>query len=262
MTITILGAGAFGKALGHLLKKNHHQVKYYDPELFPDLTLSAATASAEAIVIAIPSASLSTFLATYPETLKSLPTILATKGLLDLTLFEDFAKLDLISGPMLAKEIIDNQLSAFTASSDFAANLFSSSLVRIDRSDDKLGILLCGSLKNIYAIGAGYYAENHNNQAIFIADAHHELASYLYHHGALPATSESYCGLADLILTCTSQNSRNFRCGSLLREGHSLPAVLGQLTTVEGLSALESLDATDYPLLSAIKTIVDARSHA
>ena len=51
MIISILGAGVFGKALGKILTDNHHEVKYYDPYVYPDIPLERATYQANAIAI-------------------------------------------------------------------------------------------------------------------------------------------------------------------------------------------------------------------
>ena len=53
MNIAMLGAGAFGKALGKILTDNGHAVKYYDPFLYPDVSIDQACFEAGAIVIAI-----------------------------------------------------------------------------------------------------------------------------------------------------------------------------------------------------------------
>ena len=53
MIISILGAGAFGRALGKILTDNNHEIKYYDPYLYPEVSLEQATYQANAIVIAI-----------------------------------------------------------------------------------------------------------------------------------------------------------------------------------------------------------------
>ena len=67
MIISILGAGAFGSALGKILTDNHHDIRYYDPFLYPEVSLEQATYQANAIIIAIPSANLPEFIENYPE---------------------------------------------------------------------------------------------------------------------------------------------------------------------------------------------------
>lgn len=253
MNIAMLGAGAFGKALGKILTDNGHEVKYYDPFLFPEITIDQVCYQAGAIVIAIPSNALPDFIANYPSYLKKIPTILATKGVMDAKLFEDFPQFSAISGPAFAQEIIDGKPAIFTASAPFAMGLFKNDQVEIELCDDLLGILLCGTLKNVYAIGAGYRSNSENSMASFIQHAHSETKNYLRNHGANPETAELSCGLGDLILTCTNDTSRNFSCGRMLFEGRFIEAIVEELVTVEGLNAIPLVDVDEtYPLLRQI----------
>ncbi|MBQ8157249.1 hypothetical protein IJ102_02595 [Candidatus Saccharibacteria bacterium] len=258
MKITILGAGAFGKAIDKILTDNHHETSFYDPLVFPEQSLEAAAHNSVAVVIAIPSHILPDFLLDYPARLKKLPTILTSKGLFDLDLFQDFPQFSVLSGPAFAEEILANKATTMTASSAFAMGIFQNQQISIELCHDALGILLCGALKNIYAIGAGYYSESEDNFANFLQNAHLETKQYLADHGAQADTAELSCGLGDLILTCTSQRSRNFLCGRLLREGRSLTEIQQELPTIEGLNALTRADYEPYPLLRSIRDLVQA----
>ena len=257
MKITILGAGAFGKALEKILTDNHHDIKFYDPLVMPETSLDAATFQADAIVIAIPSNILPSFLEEYPEHLKKVPTILTSKGLLNLDLFQDFTQFSVLSGPAFAVEIMEGKPATLTASNAFSMNLFQNSQVRIELCEDALGIVICGALKNIYAIGAGYHSDSEDSFAVFIQNAHIETKHYLAKHGADPETAELACGLGDLILTCTSRTSRNFTCGVRLREGKSREEIVDELHTVEGLSAAKYVDFEGYPLLKEINDLIN-----
>jgi glycerol-3-phosphate dehydrogenase (NAD(P)+) len=253
MNIAMLGAGAFGKALGKILNDNGHAVKYYDPFLYPDVSIDQACFEAGAIVIAIPSNALEDFLANYPDYLRKTPTILATKGVMNADLFASFPQFSAISGPAFASEIIEGKPATFTASAPFAMGLFKNDQIEIELCDDLLGILLCGTLKNIYAIGAGYHSNSENSMASFIQHAHSETKAYLHTHGANPETAELACGLGDLILTCTNDTSRNFTCGRMLYDGHSMDEIRDELKTVEGLNAIPLVDVDNkYPLLRQI----------
>lgn len=257
MKIAILGAGAFGRALGKILNDNHHETVYYDPNLLPEVSLEAATFGADAIVIAIPSNILPSFLASYPDNLKQVPTILTSKGLLNLDLFQDFTQFSVLSGPAFADEIMANKPTTMTASNAFSMNIFQNSQLRIELCEDALGIVICGALKNIYAIGAGYYSDSRDSFATFLQNAHLETQDYLRKHGANPDTADLACGLGDLILTCTSNASRNFTCGIRLREGKNHEEIINELKTVEGLTAIKQADLDGYPLLTEINRLVN-----
>ncbi len=236
---------------------NNHTVNYYDPFVYPDYTLEAATFNAEAIVVAVPSNVLPDMMLTYPNNLRSLPTIIATKGLRDLTVFKDFSLLSVISGPAFAQEILDGKSATLTASDPFVLNIFQNGQIFIELCDDVNGILMCGSLKNIYAIGAGFHSESENEVAALVAHAHNETERYLSDHGAQGSTANYACGLGDLILTCTSPTSRNFTCGQRLKKGEKLSKILEDLKTVEGVNALKEIDNIKrYPILAEIANLV------
>ncbi len=255
MNIAILGAGAFGQALGKILTDNQHTVKYYDPYVYPDVNLDAATFEADTIVIAVPSLAIEKLLQDYPERLKKVPTILATKGLLSAEPFADFTQFSVLSGPAFASEIVEGKPATLTSSSPVAMGIFHNDQITIELCEDINGILLCGALKNIYAIGAGYYSNSENMTAAFIQHAHAEMKNYLSDHDCDPATAELSCGLGDLILTCTNETSRNYRCGKMLAEGRSIDEIQDKLHTIEGLSALLSVKTEKYQLLRQIKQL-------
>ncbi len=261
MNIAIIGAGAYGQALAKILTDNQHTVKFYDPNIYPDVSLDAACYQAAAIIIAIPSIHLADFLNNYPERFHKIPTILASKGMTDVSAFADFAQFSVISGPGFATEIIDGKPTTLTASNPFAMGLFQNQQVTVELCNDIIGIVLCGALKNIYAIGAGYYSNSENMSATFIQHAHAEMKQYLADHGAKRATAELACGLGDLILTCINDTSRNFRCGVALREGKNIAEINTELKTVEGLSALLHVDTDNYALLRTVRDLVASHSN-
>lgn len=260
MNIAILGAGVFGKALGKILTDNDHKISYYDPNVYPDIDLDMATYKANTVVISIPSIFLPDFIANYPNKLKTIPTILASKGLLNIELFNDFAQFSVISGPAFASEIMDGKPATFTVSSPYAMALFKNDQISIELFDDPLGIVLCGTLKNIYAIGAGYHSDSMNDMATFIERAHNEIATYLHKHGANPHTSDLACGLGDLILSSTNRESRNFSFGKRLKAGEKIGDILNDLQTVEGYSAAQIVDSENYPLLQQVQDIISQHS--
>jgi hypothetical protein len=160
----------------------------------------------------------------------------------------------------ISEEIMEGKPTTLTASNPFAMGLFQNQQVTVELCDDLPGIVMCGALKNIYAIGAGYYSNSENMSATFMQHAHAEMQRYLVDHGAKSETAELACGLGDLILTCTNDTSRNFRCGVWLREGKSIEEITSQLKTVEGLTALLNADTESYKLLHGIQDLVASHS--
>jgi len=248
MNITILGAGVFGTALASILHENQHQTTFYDPIKFPDISLDYALTNAEAIIIAVPSSAIpeiASGIAAY-----HIPTILTTKGLLNFDAFGDRPP-SVLSGPIFDDMVIAKQPSTVTATSPLAQSLFTTPWLHIELTTDALGVILCGTLKNIYAIGSGLLSapDGYVNKALT------ELKTYLKNHGADPATADLSCGIGDLTLTCTDPRSRNFQFG-LNFINDPTPD-----TTVEGFSTLAILeDAEDYPIICAIHNIINNHS--
>lgn len=255
MNVSIMGAGAFGTALGKILVDNGHTVAYYDPKHLA-LSIEEATKDAEVVIIAIPSEAIEDFCKNYPTELMGLPTILATKGLTDACNFGTFEDLSVLSGPAFAKDIIAGKSVTFTATDELARKLFENDQISIELTDDLRGVMLCGALKNIYAIGAGYQERSESAAAAFLTRAHREMRQYLSDHDANPNTSELACGVGDLAMCCYSPSSRNFLCGQMLREGVLLDEIKSKIGTIEGVAALEQADRQNYPLISEIYALV------
>ena len=230
MKITILGAGAYGTALGDILIKRGNNVSYYDPaKSYNDFDL--ATKDADYIIIALPSDAVGAISCLPEET----PIILASKGFFDDKLFKSFHDFMVLSGPGFAAEIKANKRTALTVTDKRVRELFGEDHFDYDETDDTKGVLMCGSLKNVYAILAGYYnlKVGTNEYNSFIIEALDEMQAILFANGANPNTVKLYCGEADLRLTCDSP-SRNFQFGQRLRLDHKAKPS----ETVEGFTAL------------------------
>src|SRR5690606_17166780 len=104
------------------------------------------------------------------------------------------------------------------------------------------GVELGGALKNIYAIICGMAAAlgaGHNTQAMLLTRSLAEMGRFAGAMGANPMTFLGLAGMRDLILTCTSDLSRNYRVGYALGEGKPLEEVVSWLGQVaEGVNTL------------------------
>lgn len=232
MKIAMLGAGVFGKALGGVLTENGHDVWYYDIKLENKLT--DVLAGAEAIVLCVPSDAALTLLSELP---KNIPLIIATKGFLSLKPFDGFEKIMAISGPGFAKDFTAHKEITLTATDEFAIQLFETDYLKFDYTGDVNGVLLCGALKNVFALGAGLRMLNMGTPdwKQYTKDANAEMILILQANGSKPATDNNACGIWDLIITC-SPNSRNFQFGLNIASGAINPN-----ETVEGLSTLKRI---------------------
>lgn len=256
MRVTFLGAGAYGEALKTLVENNEHEVRFYDPFKFPEISLDEAVKEAEVLVYTAPSSAAGEIL---PKLPKDLPLICSSKGFLSLQPFEGFTNLSALGGAAFAEDIkaelptFGDQIS-LTASAPLSEQLFTTDYVKVEHSPDTFGILLCGSLKNVYAIGAGLLEEGTNPEGYF-RKAFHEMQDFLFENGCDPDTALLSCGLPDLILTA-SERSRNFRFGcEIYAHPNSKIEAAG---TVEGVSVINSLKATpSFQIPSTCTTFLD-----
>lgn len=232
-----MGAGAFGTALAKILEENYHAVNFYDPLKHPEVTISAATGNADFIIFAAPSDAAEELLSELPKTT---PLINASKGFLSLRPFFQLQYFSVISGATFAEDILAGKPVKFTTNDKTTAKLFKNSRVSFDFSEDILGIMLCGSFKNIYAIGAGMRKLTQDTPEFkkYIQACLLELRAILAANNCNPETAELSCGKEDLLLTCGSEKSRNYQYGLTgAAEG-----------TVEGVITAELLKTSDLTL--------------
>ncbi len=177
-----------------------------------------------------------------------------------------------LSGPSFAREVAQKQPTAVTIASrqrDAARllqRLFSVPYFRVYTSYDVTGVELGGALKNIFAIGAGILEGmglGDNPKAAFITRGLAEMTRLGVRLGANPMTMSGLAGLGDLVLTCTSKQSRNFQVGFKLGQGQPLDQILGGMQMVaEGVKTSRAVHllaqrlGVDMPLVEAMYRIL------
>jgi glycerol-3-phosphate dehydrogenase (NAD(P)+) len=146
-----------------------------------------------------------------------------------------------ISGPNLAGEIAKGEPAATVVASVFKDVLIAGEAVlstprfRVYTAHDLIGVEWGGTLKNIFAIASGILESvgfGWNTRSLLLSRG---LAEMVRFGVAMGAESETFLGLAgmgDLIATCSSNQSRNFRVGYHLAKGETLDAVLAELGQV------------------------------
>ena len=184
--IAIIGAGAYGTALGGILAENGYDIDYYDPQVEKE-RLKDTLDGAGAILICIPSEVVMKLLGHLP---KDKFLIIASKGFLSLKPFEEFKEYAVLSGAGFADDIKNSHKVKLTATDKRVIEMFSTDYVKFDFTDDILGVLMCGALKNIYAIKAGMMrlSPNSKKKDNYIYDATKEMAMILHANGAKPST--------------------------------------------------------------------------
>ena len=155
-----------------------------------------------------------------------------------------------LSGPSHAEEVALRKPTTVTVASknkdeaEFFQDLFINQNFRVYTNDDVIGVELGGSLKNIIALAAGIldgYDMGDNAKAALITRGLAEISRLGKSLGANPLTFLGLSGVGDLIVTCTSTHSRNWRFGYGLSKGKTKDEVLGELgMAVEGLNTIEA----------------------
>lgn len=234
MKIAILGAGAFGTTLGGVLAEEGYDIDYYDSRVEKE-RLSDVLAGAKFVLLTVPSKAVPYVL---PHLPKNIPLIVATKGILKPSTFADFDDYMVLSGPGFADDIRAHKQTLLTATNNRVIEMFERDYLKFDFTEDEGGVLMCGALKNVYAILAGLLGLKAGTEVHeeFLAEAAEEMRLILKANGANPRTVDLSCGVGDLRITC-NYPSRNYEFGMKLRENkHYQPE-----KTVEGVSALKKI---------------------
>lgn len=307
MRLAILGAGAWGTALGIALSARHEVTLWCrDPQqqqrlaaercnsrYLPGVTIpqsvritaevGAALASCEMVVVAVPTASLRQTLRVVAGSTRHPDLVWLCKG------FEtgsakfphDVAAEELgsafrfgaLSGPSFADEVARGLPAAVTlASRDpefaaFAGRALHTGRLRVYSSDDLAGVETGGAVKNVIAIAAGVcdgLALGNSARAALITRGLAEITRLGMRLGGRLETFMGLAGAGDLVLTATSDLSRNRRVGLALAAGKSLAEILAGLGHVaEGVSTAREVTrlaadiGVDMPISEAVCRLLD-----
>ncbi len=220
-------------------------------------SLDESFSESELVIVAVPSISVRENLKHISYALSAVTSIVcATKGIeiesgkrMSEVIIEELPgfcldNIGVLSGPNLAPEIAAGKISSATVAfpsssvSESVQSILSSDVFRVYRSEDVKGVELGGALKNIVAIGAGFIdgaGLGANIKAAYVTRGLHEITRLGVAMGAKADTFAGLSGMGDLIVTCYSTLSRNYRLGFGLASGRDLQSVLKELgQTVEG----------------------------
>ena len=160
-------------------------------------------------------------------------------------------KTAVLSGPNIALDVITKAPIISVIASDniqtarLLQKIISSKYFRIYINRDVNGIEIAGALKNVIAIAAGIsdgFGFNISTKAALISRGLIEISKIAIKEGASPKTLLGAAGIGDLIATCCSTNSRNYRVGYELAKGGKLSDVLKKLgQTAEGTETVKAM---------------------
>jgi glycerol-3-phosphate dehydrogenase (NAD(P)+) len=225
--------------------------------------LDEATNGATLVAMAVPSHGFREVLARMADLPPDLPLVSLTKGIEEKTLRRmtevvadlvpdhNRQRIGVLTGPNLAGEVMAGQPTAAVVAivDDDAATIVQSTFMgptfRVYTNPDVIGCELAGSLKNVMAIAAGMSTGlgfGDNTRAALLTRALAELTRLGVALGGQPATFAGLAGMGDLIATCTSPQSRNFRIGIGLAQGRKLDDIIKEMKMVaEGVKTTRAV---------------------
>lgn len=304
MKIGVIGAGAWGTALAQVAASGGETVRLWalEPEvvvainetrenalylpriaLAPSVVATSALADladCDALLLVTPAQHLRSVLAQAPVAGKAL--VLCCKGIeagTGLLMSEAVqavcpdAAIAVLSGPTFAHEVGRGLPTAVTLACEDRA-VGEAIAARMKRpafrpylSDDVIGAEIGGAVKNVIAIGCGVAngaGLGLNARAALISRGFAEMTRFGLARGARAETLGGLSGLGDLVLTCSSTDSRNFSLGMALGEGRPATELLANRRTVaEGaftapvLRDVARAAGVDMPIVEAVCTLLD-----
>ncbi|UZD67657.1 NAD(P)H-dependent glycerol-3-phosphate dehydrogenase [Marinobacter sp. AN1] len=245
------------------LKENRTNSRYMpdvriEGDLLPTTRFAETLANAEIVFVAIPSKAFRDVIRAHAGDFRPNQIVISlTKGierdgfrLMSEILQEEIprTRIGVLSGPNLAAEIVNRELTATViAAKDpdvrrTVQELLGCDYFRVYANVDIYGVELSGALKNIYAIVAGMGAAldlGENARAMLLTRSLAEMSRFAVSLGANPMTFMGLAGIGDLVVTCTSSKSRNFRVGYAVGKGARLEDAVAELGQVaEGIHTL------------------------
>lgn len=293
--IAVVGSGAFGTALALALSRDGDAVTLWSRDAddarrmqdqrrtgrrLPDHTLpetlsvTADLPDADIALLAVPAQRQRDFLTDHGHALSGRTLISCAKGVEQETglgpadVIADLvprSRPGILTGPSFAADIAKGLPTALVLAMEADGEAVQTALtrpaLRIYRTTDVTGAQLGGALKNVIAIAAGIATGaglGDSARASVISRGFAEISRYAAAKGAETDTLQGLSGLGDLVLTCSSEKSRNYSAGITLGGGQTLNPDI----TIEGIATARavSLEARklglDMPLTDTVARIV------
>ncbi|MDR2766031.1 MAG: NAD(P)H-dependent glycerol-3-phosphate dehydrogenase [Holosporaceae bacterium] len=174
-----------------------------------------------------------------------------------------------LSGPSFAGEIARGLPAAVNVAgkdhelSERVAVSLSSDSFKIKPIDDYIGLQVSGAMKNALAVGCGILSGlNLGESAVaqFIVNGFREMGELALALGGRRESFWEVGGLGDVVLTCTSRQSRNIALGKHLAVGGDLDSAAGCLAegvfTIKAVPVIEKKNGVKLPLFSELHSVV------
>jgi glycerol-3-phosphate dehydrogenase (NAD(P)+) len=307
--VAVIGAGSWGTTVASLVAANaptvlwarrpelaaqvegaHENADYLPGIALPESLratseLEAACSDADVVVVGVPSHGFRAVLGDARPYIRSDARVISlSKGVEQDTLRRmtevvaeelpdhDPARIGVLTGPNLAKEVAAGQPTASVVATPDAAvaeelqQLFLGPTFRVYTNPDVVGCEIAGTLKNVLAIGAGIahgLGYGDNTKAALITRGLAELARLGVALGGDPLTFAGLAGMGDLIATCSSPQSRNRHVGVELGKGRALEEIVTETNMVaEGVKSTRAVielahrHDVDMPLASFVGRVL------
>lgn len=278
--IAVMGAGAWGEALTTLAKRCGHDAGLWSRRAVqPELLLIA-----DAVIVAVSAQSVREVLSSV-KLPAAVPVIIAAKGIERGSakfMHEVVAEVApghptyILSGPSFAADVMQGLPTAVTLAGENLvetmrwAEALSMPTFRIYGTDDVAGVAIGGAMKNVLAIACGISdgrGFGDSARAALVTRGFAELARFGQALGGRQETLTGLSGLGDLMLTATSEKSRNAMFGRRVGGGMAIAdAIAASNGTVEGAYsaavavALAQRHGIDMPIARAVHAIIDQGS--
>jgi glycerol-3-phosphate dehydrogenase (NAD(P)+) len=263
--------------------QTHHENNQFLPDIKIDPSIQVTESISEVtncdiILVVVPAQHLRATLKSIKSSLrKGQPLLICSKGveietgLLMSQIAEQEvpnAPIGILTGPTFATEMAKGLPSAMTLAyidteqATAIMDALSSRNLRLYHSKDIIGAQLGGAIKNVVAIACGAVhglGLGENARAALMTRGIAEIGRLASSMGAKKETLMGMCGFGDLVLTCSSMQSRNFSLGSDLGKGRSLEDIMAERNAVtEGVHTSQALmvmaknHAVEMPIAEAV----------
>ncbi|MBS3166048.1 NAD(P)-dependent glycerol-3-phosphate dehydrogenase [Candidatus Woesearchaeota archaeon] len=295
MNISILGGGSWGTALAVHLAGNGHSVKIWEfveaqaqemqkkrecpllpgvklhSKIFVSSDMKEVLTSMDLLLIVVPSDKVESTVEKARDLINGTPIVICSKGFAsDLRLLSNVVAQKLKSHKTHAEEVGRGMFSGMVLAGgkgkEKLKKVFESKNLKIDLSDDIIGVQIAAALKNILAVFVGVVHGmklGDNAIAYVMTKGLAEIRQIGLKWGAQEETFDGLAGLGDVIVTCGSKHSRNRHVGEEVGKGRKLEEVLTEMkmvaegiTTVKEAVKLQKKFGLKLPLISGLYGIL------
>lgn len=278
MNISILGGGSWGTALAVHLAKKKHSLKVWEfvvqqaqetqekrvcpllpnvklsPNIFVSSDMKNVLTSTELVLIAVPSDKVEKTMDQAKKFMGNCPVIICSKGwgsnlrlLSEIVREKVSGEIYCLYGPTHAEEVglglFSGMVLAGGQGKEKIKKVIASKDLKIELSGDIVGVQIAAALKNILAVFIGVLEGKKlgdNAKAYIMTKGLAEIKEAGLKYGAREETFYGLAGMGDLIVTCSSQHSRNRYVGEEVGKGRKLEEVLSEMKmVVEGVTAVK-----------------------